>query len=254
MKVTILGCGGSSGVPVIGIGWGDCDPNNPKNRRRRVSILVDDGETSVMIDSAPEMREQLTDIDCRHLDAVVFTHEHADHTHGLNDLRNMAAVMSRRIDVYGDMRTLDSLTTRFSYAFQQPHGSLYRAFLEAHVISGPFDVGSLHIVPFEQDHGQESGSLGFRIGNVAYSTDLIGLSDDAFDVLDGVDTWIVDCQQYTPHPTHAHFDLTLSWIERLKPRRAVLTHMSHKLDYDELKSRCPAGVEPAYDGMIVDIA
>ena len=136
MRVRILGCGGSSGVPVIGIGWGDCDPNNPKNRRRRVSILVDDGETTVMIDSAPEMREQLTDVDCRHLDAVVFTHEHADHTHGLNDLRNMAAIMSRRIDIYGDTRTLDSLTTRFSYAFQQPEGSLYRAFLDAHVIAG----------------------------------------------------------------------------------------------------------------------
>lgn len=253
MRVTILGCGGSSGVPVIGIGWGDCDPGNPKNKRRRASILVESKSTKVMVDASPDMREQLIDASCKHLDGVVFTHEHADHTHGLNDLRNMAAAMRQRVNIYGDAKTLESLTVRFNYAFHQPDGSLYRPFLNAHQINGPFTIGDIPVVPFEQDHGHGQISLGLRFGKLAYSTDLIGLADAAFAELAGIDTWIVDCQQYERHPTHAHFDLVLAWRKRVRPRRLVLTHLSHKLDHDELRARCPEGVEPAYDGMVIDL-
>ncbi len=250
MKVTILGCGTSGGVPRIGNHWGACDPANPKNRRRRVSILVEDAGTAVLVDTSPDLREQALDAGITRLDAVLYTHDHADHCHGIDDLRGIAYLMGRRIDVYAAPETLAVLKRRFAYIFESQN--LYPAICEGHEITGPLHIGSMHIVPFEQQHGP-GRSLGFRFGPVAYSTDLDGLSEAAFEALDGVKLWIVDALRYEPHPTHAHLARTLEWIARVKPERAVLTHMTWDLDYERLAAELPAGVEPGYDGLVIEI-
>src|SRR5690606_1681647 len=243
MRVTILGCGGSFGVPLIGGHWGACDPTNPKNRRRRVSILVEEGDTTLLVDTTPDMREQLLDADGKRVDAVLYTHAHADHSHGLNDLRALAHLMGRPIDIYGNAATLADLTTSFAYAFRTDENAVYKRIVVAHEITGPLRLGGVDVVPFEQDHGFGAKTLGFRFGRVAYSTDVVELDDAAFRALEGVEIWIVDCLRFEPHPTHAHFERTMSWIERVKPRRAVLTHMNQAMDYEEVRRRCPPGVE-----------
>lgn len=248
MKVTVLGCGTSGGVPRIGNIWGRCDPKNPRNRRRRVSILVENGPVKILVDTSPDLREQCLDADVRHLDAVLYTHDHADHTHGIDDLRGIVHSMGRLVPVYGNRATLDILVKRFDYVFMSQAG--YPAIAEAHEITGPFTVGDIKVEPFEQIHGPMT-SLGFRFGPVAYSTDLNELPRAARETLRGVDTWIVDALRYEPHPTHPHLDLTLEWIADIKPRRAILTHMTWDMDYEELKKKLPAGVEPAYDGLTI---
>ena len=258
MKVTMLGCGGSGGVPLAGREagghWGDCDPSNPKNRRRRVSILVEQAGTSVLVDTSPDLRLQMLDAGIEKLDAVVYTHAHADHCHGIDDLRWIVYAQGAPIDAYMDPQTREALTLRFAYAFASSANpkSLYRAILTDRTIEGPFTVGGVEVLPFVQGHGRET-SLGFRFGPVAYSTDAVELDELAFEVLDGVEVWIVDCLREAPHPTHAHFAKTLEWIERVKPRRAILTHMNHTVDYDALAARCPPGVEPGYDGLVVEV-
>jgi phosphoribosyl 1,2-cyclic phosphate phosphodiesterase len=259
MKVTILGCGGSGGVPLAGGEpgghWGNCDPDNPKNRRRRVSILVEEGGFAILVDTSPDLRLQILDAGISHLDAVLFTHDHADHCHGLDELRWLVYRRRGPIDAYMDAKTRDELTRRFAYAFASSRdpANIYPPMLEDHVIDGPFQLGGLPITPFVQGHGRET-TLGYRIGRIAYSTDVVNLDEAAFRVLDGVELWIVDCLRNEPHPTHTHFAQTLQWIERVAPGRAVLTHMNHTLDYQELASRCPPGVEPGYDGLVVEIA
>ncbi|HEY8351357.1 MAG TPA: MBL fold metallo-hydrolase [Sphingomonadales bacterium] len=250
MKVTILGCGTSGGVPRIGNVWGRCDPLNPKNRRRRVSILVESATTKILVDTSPDLREQCLDADIRHLDAVLYTHDHADHTHGIDDLRGLMHCMGKRIDVHANAATLAVLRKRFDYVFESQGG--YPAICDAHEITGPFRVGDIEVTPFEQIHGDIT-SLGFRFGPVAYSTDLNELPEAARNVLRGVDLWIVDALRYDPHPTHPHLDLTLEWIADVKPRRAILTHMTWDMDYEELRQRLPPGVEPAYDGLVVEL-
>lgn len=250
MKVTILGCGTSGGVPRIGNVWGRCDPSNPKNRRRRVSILVENAGTSVLVDTSPDLREQCLDADVQRLDAVFYTHDHADHTHGIDDLRGISQNMRSLIDVYSNQETLDVLQRRFDYVFESQNG--YPAICRANVLNGPLRVGSIDVQPFDQIHG-DMISLGYRFGPVAYSTDVNVMPEEAFEALEGVDTWIVDALRYDPHPTHPHLDLTLSWIERVKPRRAILTHMTWDMDYEELRARLPEGVEPAYDGMVIEL-
>lgn len=255
MRITILGCGGSGGVPMIGNIWGACDPTEPRNRRTRPSILVQDGETTVLVDTSPDVRQQLLTVDIRRLDAVLYTHAHADHTHGIDDLRAVNWLMEAPVDIWADRQTLAHLKDRFGYCFEprmQGEG-FARPVLTPHVIDGPVRVGRIEAVPFDQDHGL-SRSLGFRFGPVAYSTDVVRLDEDAFAVLDGVDTWIVDCVSMgPPHRVHAHWPVTLSWIERVRPRRAILTHMGHKMDYRTLLDRLPAGVEPGYDGLVIEI-
>ena len=259
MKVTILGCGGSGGVPFVdgtpGGNWGVCDPANPRNRRRRVSILVESGGTTVLVDASPDARAQLLDARVRRLDAVVFTHEHADHCHGLDELRGLMHTRGAPIDAYMDTRTRRELTTRFAYAFASSHdpGSLYRPVFRDCALDGPVRIGPLDVVPFVQGHGPET-SLGLRFGPVAYSTDAAALDESAFAALAGIQVWIVDCLRDKPHPTHSHVAQTLGWIERVKPARAILTHMNHQIDYEDLRRRCPAGVEPAHDGMVIDLA
>lgn len=264
MKLTVLGCGGSGGVPVAGReagkGWGLADPGNPKNRRLRVSVLIEgaadaDGHHSrILIDTSPDLRQQMLDNAVTALDAVFFTHAHADHCHGLDELRGLVYARRAPLDAFMDAQTRAALTTRFGYAFVSSRDpeSLYPPLLNDQVIDGPFQVGSIPVTPFRQQHGEET-TLGIRCGDIAYSTDASALDDAAFEALAGVKLWVVDCLRDDPHPTHSHVAQTLEWIERVKPERAVLTHMNERLDYDELLSRCPPGVEPGYDGLVIDI-
>ncbi len=252
MKVRILGCGTSGGVPRIGNRWGACDPANPKNRRSRVSILVEEADHRILIDTSPDLRQQLLDADVQDIDAVFWTHDHADHTHGLDDLRGLMHLRDgRSMPCYSDAGTLASLRKRFGYVFHGSHD--YRPSAEARELEGPVQVGPMTVVPFVQDHGPVT-SLGFRIGRMAYSTDVIGFPPESEPLLDGLDLWIVDCLRPEPHPTHAHLDMTLGWIERYKPGSAVLTHMDISMDYETLKQQLPAGVEPAYDGMEITLS
>ncbi len=251
MKVTILGCGSSGGVPRIGNEWGACDPAEPKNRRRRCSILVENQGTKVLIDTSPDLREQLLAADVGHLDGVVWSHDHADQTHGLDELRVLAIRHRQRLAVWADAATLASLKAKFGYCFEPAHGSLYPAILEAQVMDGPLTIGAIDIVPFEQDHGAII-SQGFRFGPIGYSNDLVDMSDAAFETLAGVKIWIVDALRYTPHPTHVNLETALEWIARPGPERAVLTNMHVDLDYQTLRRDLPPGVEPGYDGMVLE--
>ncbi|MGV8950455.1 MAG: MBL fold metallo-hydrolase [Cypionkella sp.] len=256
LRFTILGCGSSGGVPRIGGHWGDCDPSNPKNRRRRCALLVErlQGEaiTRVLIDTGPDMYHQLLDAGVGTLDGVVYTHAHADHVHGLDDLRQIVMNMRQRLAVWADGKTEESLLTRFAYAFVAPKDSPYPPILDLHQIDGVFEVdgpaGPIRFEPFTVDHGTID-ALGFRIGNVAYIPDVVRLSEEAWSHLQGLDCWIIDALRRTPHPTHAHLALTLDWIARAKPALGVLTNMHLDLDYDTLLAELPKGVTPAYDMM-----
>ncbi|MEI6987252.1 MAG: MBL fold metallo-hydrolase [Rhodospirillaceae bacterium] len=256
MRVTILGCGGSSGVPLIGNRWGACDATNPKNRRRRASILVEHADTIILIDTAPDLREQLIDALVTRIDAVLYTHDHADHCHGLDDLREINRMMLGPVPVYGLAETMDLLRQRFPYCFDPIKSGdyHYRPDLRAYTITGidPFQIGSLKVIPFLQDHGF-SRTLGYRFGNFAYSTDVLRLDEAAFTALDGITTWVVDCVREEPHPVHSHLDNTLDWVKRVTPLRTWLTHMSNSLDYETMRRQLPMGIEPAYDGLEIFI-
>lgn len=257
MKITVLGCGSSSGVPVVGGGWGQCDPAEPRNRRRRASILVEHEDTTLLVDASPDCRAQLLDAGVSRLDAVLFTHGHADHCHGIDDLRWINVAMHADLPTYANRDTLDLIDDRFPYT-TSPLKMLsvgkryYKPMLIPNEIDGPFGVGAIAIRPFVQDHGFSS-TCGFRFGDAAYSTDLVTLDDDAFDALAGVRLWIVDAFRYEPHPTHSHVARTLEWIARVQPERAVLTHMGSALDYATLNAETPDNVEPAYDGMVLEV-
>lgn len=267
LEVTILGCGSSTGVPRIGGrdgagDWGCCNAKNPKNRRRRCSILVRrrDGTaiTAVLVDTSPDLREQLLDAHCAHLDGVLITHDHADQTHGLDDLRAVAYGMHKRVDVYSDKVCLDILKQKFGYAFETPPGSDYPPIVKAREIAAgkAFEIGGdggrIPVLPFPQTHGRIQ-SLGFRFGPLAYSSDVNALSDETFAMLDGIECWILDALRYAPHPTHANVETALQWIAHAKPRRAVLTNLHMDLDYEMLRCDLPEGVEPAYDGMTISL-
>ncbi len=251
----MLGSGTSSGVPRIGGDWGRCDPANPKNRRRRVSLLVEQGGAVVLVDTSPDMREQLLDAGVRRLDAVFFTHDHADHAHGIDDLRQIFHLMGKPVACHASVATWRVLKLRFDYVFQGTE--FYPPTCVAHDLAGPVQVGAMRVTGFQQNHGNID-STGFRFDcdgvAMAYSTDVKALDARADAALAGLDLWIVDALRRHPHPTHSHLDQTLEWISRYRPRRAILTHMDQSMDYAELAATLPGGVEPGFDGLVVDLA
>jgi len=263
LKFTILGCGSSGGVPRPALGWGDCDPKNPKNRRRRTSLLVErpgpGGTTRVLVDTSPDLREQLLDADVDWLDAVFYSHEHADHTHGIDDLRAFFLKRRQRVDVYLDEPTSASLRVKFGYCFASPPGSDYPPILTEHRLAAGAPVtiegegGAIEILPFLQQHG-DIPSLGFRFGGLAYSCDLSDIPPESFAALANLDVWVLDALRYRPHPSHLSLDEALAWVERLKPRRAVLTNLHSDLDYEVLRGKLPVHVVPAFDGMTLSVA
>lgn len=260
-RCTILGCGSSGGVPRIGMNWGACNPENPKNRRLRCSALVErsgsGGRTSVLIDTSPDFREQILSTRLTALDGVLYTHDHADHTHGIDDLRMVAFSMKRRVDVYFNKATGDSLKSRFAYCFETPPGSAYQPMLNGHEIDGIEPVvisgggGAITALPIAQWHGSIQ-SLGYRISNLAYSPDINDIPPASIPLLEGLDVWIVDALRHTAHESHFSVKQAIAWAARLKPKRTILTHMTSELDYDTLVRELPPGVEPAYDGMLVN--
>jgi phosphoribosyl 1,2-cyclic phosphate phosphodiesterase len=260
VAITILGCGSSGGVPRVAQGWGKCDPAEPRNRRRRCSILVEKtgpgGQTRVLIDTSPDLREQLIEAGVKHLDAVVFTHEHADHTHGIDDLRPIFIANRHRVPVYAETRTMELLQARFGYCFATPVGSDYPPILRGHLFdeTQPLRIegagGTLELLPIQVAHGNIP-CLGFRIGSVAYLPDVSAIPDASLPMLEGLGCWIIDALRDTPHPSHFSLSEALEWIARMKPRHAVLTNLHTDLDYRRLMRETPAHVVPAYDGMTI---
>jgi phosphoribosyl 1,2-cyclic phosphate phosphodiesterase len=262
LTLTILGCGSSAGVPRPALGWGACDPNNPKNRRRRCSMMVERrsaaGTTRVLIDTSPDLREQLIDADVDHIDAVFLTHEHADQTHGIDDLRSVVLHQRRRVPVYLNQSTAKDVMHRFSYCFVSPPGSDYPAILTQHAIEGGESRGiegkggSIMLNAFSVRHGNIP-ALGYRIADAAYTPDLNDIPRESWPYLENLDLWIVDGLRYAGHPSHFSVNDALSWIDRFKPKRAVITNMHSDLDYEVLRQSLPEGVVPAFDGMQVEI-
>ena len=254
IEVTILGCGSSGGVPLIGNIWGPCDPNDSRNTRRRVSILVKKNKKTFLVDTSPDLRMQMLDAKVKDVDAVLYTHSHADHVHGIDDLRAFCWQRkdNKPLPIYSDQYTIDQITNRFDYAFENKYGPAVPS-LAANTISiGNNTIQGVNVEAIKQIHGK-GFSLGYRFDNVAYSTDVNNLPNESMEQLKDLDLWIVDCVRYEPHYSHSHFDQTISWIKQLKPKKAILTHMGHWLDYNELKNKCPDNVEPGIDGMVIKV-
>ena len=261
MRVTLLGTGGSAGVPMIGGAngfgeWGACDPAEARNIRTRASIAVQAGQGTLLVDTSPDLRSQLISNGIKDIEAVLFTHAHADHIMGLDDLRLVNRVIGRPLDAYATQQTLEEVLQRFGYAFRPwAPPNFFRPVLVAQPVlpDQTIEVAGMSVRLFDQDH-RFVHTLGLRIGGFGYSTDAVALDDAAFAALEGVDTWVVGCFQRTPHQTHAWLDLVLEWIVRLSPRRAVLTHMGVDMDWAWVSERLPKGVEVGYDGQVLEIA
>jgi len=260
LEITILGCGSSGGVPRASQEWGACDPANPKNRRRRCSISVrrqsENGDTLVLVDTSPDLREQWLMTGYDRLDGILITHSHADHTHGIDDVRPLVIKARKRIDMFMDEPTGAALRRRFDYIFQTPPGSQYPPLLNERRLTpgSPCSIdgpgGMVEAMPFLLHHG-DMDALGFRFGNLAYTPDVVAIPQDSVDHLAGLDIWIIDALRYTRHPSHFSLDEALEWIARMRPRRAILTNLHTDMDYAQLCAELPDGVEPAYDGMVV---
>ncbi len=260
LRAIILGSGGSTGVPGVGLGWGACDPANSRNRRTRPSIIVENDDTRLLVDTSPDLREQLLRHDIDRLDGILMTHAHADHLHGIDDIRGVNRAMGAPIDLYANAVTHSSIKTRFGYVLE-PLQNLptdttpfyYKPVLTPHMIEPgmTLKIGSIAVQVMDQDHGRTK-TLGFRFGDLAYSTDVKELPESAFEVLEGIKTWIVGAPVTHPnHPTHVHVDGALKWIERVRPERAIISHLGLGIDFDTVQKDLPDRVELAYDGMII---
>jgi phosphoribosyl 1,2-cyclic phosphate phosphodiesterase len=254
MQVRILGCGTSSGVPRVGNDWGACDPANPKNRRRRVSILVSRADTRILVDTAPDLREQLLDAHVGDIAAVLWTHDHADHCHGIDDLRQLFHARGAPVEGYARRDTLDHLVSRFGYAFEGKGG--YPPVVNAHLLADAMDVEGIQVRIVDQPHGNIL-TAGIRFDSdgksIGYSTDFNAMTDDMLNLFKGVDVWIVDALRRHPHPSHGHLGQVLGWIGAVQPGRAILTHMDQSMDYESLLGELPPNVEPGFDGLEVHL-
>jgi phosphoribosyl 1,2-cyclic phosphate phosphodiesterase len=261
LRYTILGCGSSGGVPRLGGNWGECDPDEPRNRRRRCSLLIERvaeaGTTRVLVDTSPDMRAQLLDAGVGALDGVVWTHAHADHVHGIDDLRMIVFNLRRRLPVWADAQTSAALHARFGYAFETPPGSAYPPILDMNPLDGPVEIagagGPVCLVPIPVQHGSIT-ALGLRIGGLAYMPDVNDIPEASRAQLEGLEVWVLDALRRTPHSSHFSLDDALAWIARAAPRRAVLTNLHVDLDYATLAAETPENVTPAHDGMVIELA
>lgn len=253
--MTILGCGPSYGVPSAGDPqgpyWGECNPHDPRNARLRASVYVEFQGLNILVDTSPDLRQQLLQNHIHNIDAVLISHFHADHVHGIDDLRHLALKQGYALPLYADKFTLEALQQSFSYLFTTRKDGLYKQILETNLLNEEVVIQSRTMQCFEQGHGP-ARSRGFLFGNMAYSTDFNYLDDKAIAMLKNLDVWIVDCLGRTPKPTHNNLDLTLQWIARVQPKRAILTHMGPELDYETLRKELPDFIEPAYDGMVIE--
>lgn len=253
MHITILGCGSSLGVPALRYGWGQCNPDNPKNRRTRSSIKIDTDTTSLLIDMSPDLLWQIQKCKNQNVDAVFFTHTHYDHVNGINELRPIFLGEKRKLPIYSSSENLMQVKRMFYYLFEDTGISIYKSYLELHEVQSEFSVGDIHATCFELSHGY-STSLGIRIGNFAYTTDVNELNGENFRQLQNLDTWIVDCISFNRESlTHANLQTALKWIDIVKPRRAFFTHMDSSMDYDTLLSLLPTNIAPAYDQMEIEV-
>jgi phosphoribosyl 1,2-cyclic phosphate phosphodiesterase len=261
IEAIILGCGSSGGVPRVGAGWGACDPNEPRNQRRRCSLLIErrsrEGVTRVLVDTSPDLREQLLDAEVDSIDAVLFTHAHADHTHGIDDLRPLSVMHRKRIEVWADAATSVALRSRFSYCFSTPVGSEYPPILRerrlepGRAITVEGAGGPVTATPFVVEHGSMP-ALGFRFGDLAYTPDVSSVPGESRRFVEDLEIWIVDALRHMPHPSHFSLAEALLWIAQLKPQAAILTNMHSDLDYNRLLAELPPGVVPAHDGLRIE--
>jgi phosphoribosyl 1,2-cyclic phosphate phosphodiesterase len=257
MQITVLGSGHSGGTPMIGEGWGNADPKNPKNYRTRPSILVENNNTRILIDTSPDLRAQLLAAGVERIDAILWTHGHADHLHGIDDIRAVNRVMNGWIPGFTDSKTWDDINQRFKYVLEplrNKTGFFYKPCIKRNdvEVGQQFNIADFRISVMDQDHGFMR-TLGFRIDQFAYSTDVVGIPDKSFEVLTGIDTWIVGALWEEPHETHAHIDKVIEWAKRVRPRRLILTHLSHRIDYSTVSNKLPDFAELAYDGMKIVI-
>ncbi len=252
LEITILGCGSSSGVPAIGNNWGNCNPENPKNKRLRSSILIKSRDLSILVDATPDLRQQLLNANVTNLDAVLITHCHADHINGIDDFRFLNVIMNKDLDMYATRQNIEEIRERFSYVFEKlspkAKGFYYKPCLIPNQIDGLFKIKNLEILSFQQDHGFGE-STGFRIKNFAYSSDVFDMNEKNLNKLKDLDLWIVDCLRFEPHKSHAHFDKVMKWIDIIKPKKTILTHMNYEVDYDHINSLLPENCQAAYDGL-----
>lgn len=262
MKVVILGCGASAGTPVIGCDCAACVSNETRNKRRRASVYVENAGVKLLIDTSPDLRQQALDNKIVSLDAVLYTHDHADHIAGIDDVKSFAFLAGRPIPMYSNEETMTELEQRFSFVFHDPrlegskcntHGRTFPFAISNKVIPGKeFQVEGVKILPILQKHGK-GFSLAYRIGNFAYSTDFNSYEESNLMLLQDLDLWIIDCIGYKTYPAHIGLDQALAYIEKLKPKLAVLTHMSHEIDYSDLSKRLPKNVVLAYDNMAIEL-
>jgi phosphoribosyl 1,2-cyclic phosphate phosphodiesterase len=241
-------------VPSLKHGWGECDENNPKNRRTRSSIVIESETMSLLIDMSPDLRQQLLDFGKSDMDAVILTHEHYDHVNGINELRPVFFNTNKSVEIYSSDEVIQKIKKMFFYLFdEKTKHEIYKPYISTNVITDFFSIGDISGICFEQSHGY-SKTLGIRVGNFAYSTDVVEFSNESFEKLRGLDTWIVGCLSREKKPTHANLSAVLEWVDQLKPKMTFLTHMSILMDYDSLLKELPKNVRPAYDGMQIEIA
>lgn len=252
VKIRILGCGASGGVPMVGRGWGRCNPDNPKNRRLRTSALIRSEGQTILIDTSPDLRAQLLSAQVERIDALLYTHAHADHLHGIDDLRSINRVMQKAIPTYANEHTMFEIKERFKYIFKDDDGFLH-PLLTPHVLNAEdsFHVGNVRVHSFTQEHGSIE-TLGFRVGDIAYTTDVNRFKGNAASFLKNLKVWIVGAMTELPVPTHASLEEIKAWTEEFKPEQVYLTHMSPQLDYDALCKILPGNIRPAHDGLEIE--